>query len=1338
MASAQSIKLLSVTSSDKSTFIKVLINGEEKVFIGKKDKTFESGSESNLRTLDSFQKGYSIDRKNITHEDKKKDVIIPVVVSQDIAQLGTFMFSMSKMTNNYILYLLYKERLVNRYVDENNNIIYYDFTNELLERTGNNPERICDYLKSDFSDTTGYGDFSFLENGTDTLESGTLLPCEERQNYSNLEGIGEGLNSKTYQDKPDNMPFSYLFEFDNNYQYTADESQIFINFNQLKNHLSPFFNITVDNENAFKLWRRFNKLTNTNNELWTSYSLLLPQSNTIDNNLDVKGLFAPNAVNYNYDEEKKKWVQDSKQPYLNSKSFSDFFKDNYNKDLFDSNNKIDLSNGFSIHVDLEAKDFILKSLYSYYTRYNLKTVNGCPYWFTSKDFYNSLVSNDKLKKFFKIDYQPYNGEFGTVTLTCLNNTNWSQLPNIDIKTSDAGTPVSLVAWGSSLIDEFKFRYSDYYGEYTGEKYIVQYNSCQTGALRTNKNSIIDANHNYGAKANMLYNKTVNGDLYVTSCGISTRLYNLFDYLMPLKISPTSSITYSNLSDAPTYSNLPDAPDFYNNTDEFSKELLYGHSNYKIKELDIFDFSEVNPILNNLYGSHYAAETLPDGKLSYDQNFAKWSGNGYGWYSAISLDVNGYCDYFSFKGPRYYYDGGYYLYTAIYNLLHPTLYKNNNYSITDSSFLHYTGEYKTVGYGNTNHINWNQCYRYFINVQNGWGTWSDYEINDKGYAENIKGDYRNGAIQITLNDLLFEYQNMLDGKTLPTTLTEWASYNGEPIFKSNELTDPNLGYLYKLDSNNKYVPIKNAKDTDFKTKLKNEKKCITQKVVRLCWELYNNWDTATDDWGKYFNRNASNDRIFCKKFIDDYIKKFSIIDYIGEWSSTKYDEENAKKENNVFTTYDNIINDDSWKTALESNPANLAYIIRTYKERYNLLFVFAAFACWSGNVAKIKKGTQLVYKNFRIVPYSWTCNPKYASSPNNFTNKLRNTLEYDGEIYEAYAKKVQDYFKSPISIKYYPPNYNVNQYTNTEASYNSLYYNDKITLIDIFGLTPGGKFLSDVTALRTYEDTIINTLKNIKTNRISVDLIVALKDSLGYPKLIIDTYINGNKIVSHEHDNTSEEYKAIVNKINNMDFLNKCNITTYGKNLNNPNNYSYRKFEDFNQLKYYNISMWNYPLTESQINQIQFVTNGNISTSNICSEKFKIDDNNIYTEAKDGKYGKIFSQDKFVTKTVQLLENSNNYSDVKLFRVRDFDYIDKIEAIHKLSINEGRKSNLYSIKLRGTGLSDNPYSEKKDSIEYIEYEEFRLDCIAKLEAAINTICTKVEPLNTKLFKLIIES
>jgi hypothetical protein len=142
----------------------------------------------------------------------------------------------------------------------------------------------------------------------------------------------------------------------------------------------------------------------------------------------------------------------------------------------------------------------------------------------------------------------------------------------------------LVAWGSSLIDEFKFRYSNCYEEYAGEKYIVQFNSCQTGALRNSNNSIIDDNrqYNYGAKANMLYNKTVNNDLYVTSCGISTRLYNLFDYLMPLKISPTSSITYSSLSDS---------PDFYNNTDEFSKELLYGQSNYKIKELSIFDFSE---------------------------------------------------------------------------------------------------------------------------------------------------------------------------------------------------------------------------------------------------------------------------------------------------------------------------------------------------------------------------------------------------------------------------------------------------------------------------------------------------------------------------------------------------------------------------------------------------------------------------------------------------------------------------------------------------------------------------------------------------------------------------
>ena len=39
----------------------------------------------------------------------------------------------------------------------------------LLERTGNNPERICD------SDTTGYGFF---------IKWHTIITCEERQNYN--------------------------------------------------------------------------------------------------------------------------------------------------------------------------------------------------------------------------------------------------------------------------------------------------------------------------------------------------------------------------------------------------------------------------------------------------------------------------------------------------------------------------------------------------------------------------------------------------------------------------------------------------------------------------------------------------------------------------------------------------------------------------------------------------------------------------------------------------------------------------------------------------------------------------------------------------------------------------------------------------------------------------------------------------------------------------------------------------------------------------------------------------------------------------------------------------
>ena len=199
----QKLELLSVSSTDKSAVFKVILNGEEKIFIGKVPKGYLFDSipavktdsdvlntfkfNSPMRTIDSFQKSYSIDKKVITDDDKKKDIIIPVVVSQDIVQLGNYMFSMSKMTNNTILYLLYKNRLVNRYVDDKTNITYYYLDDEFANKDS---AEILTALRNENSpwSFTKFGD---TENNLYTIEKKTLITSDNvelKANYKNLPG----------------------------------------------------------------------------------------------------------------------------------------------------------------------------------------------------------------------------------------------------------------------------------------------------------------------------------------------------------------------------------------------------------------------------------------------------------------------------------------------------------------------------------------------------------------------------------------------------------------------------------------------------------------------------------------------------------------------------------------------------------------------------------------------------------------------------------------------------------------------------------------------------------------------------------------------------------------------------------------------------------------------------------------------------------------------------------------------------------------------------------------------------------------------------------------------
>ena len=144
MSLVKNIKLLEVNAVDNFSVFKMLVDGEEQIYVGKQNVSFNNEPDNitdiinskklnaELVNLDSINKGYIIDKNVILDDDKKKDILLPVVVSKDIVQLGNHIFSMSKMTNNHIFYLCYKNHLFNRYIDNDTNTIYYSFNEDVI------------------------------------------------------------------------------------------------------------------------------------------------------------------------------------------------------------------------------------------------------------------------------------------------------------------------------------------------------------------------------------------------------------------------------------------------------------------------------------------------------------------------------------------------------------------------------------------------------------------------------------------------------------------------------------------------------------------------------------------------------------------------------------------------------------------------------------------------------------------------------------------------------------------------------------------------------------------------------------------------------------------------------------------------------------------------------------------------------------------------------------------------------------------------------------------------------------------------------------------------------
>ena len=381
----QKIKLKSVAANNEAVMFKVEVDGEDRIFFGKQsskfalenDDTLEHYSlseklSSKMKLNEAFQKAYLVDKPVMGQEDVKKDVIIPAAVSKEIVQLGDYLYSLSKETNNEILYLLYKKRLINRYVDDKSHIVFYDLDLEKLPKDtsgdlvrllpdeilkGTNaasksyPGLINEFNKS-YKKEIEVADPENPGNVIKTVQVDTVTNLENQKNYKNMEGYQEALEdfvNVNYLE--DQMPFNLIYEYGEERQYENDTSQIYADFIHMKNCFSPFFNVDVTDEKRFQVWRKYKKLESSNFKLWTSYSLVTPMLTEEKTLTDARPLNLGNNTG-------QSGFYSSIVAFLGDLTVNSKFSENLN------------SLGFTLHVDSNRDELVNRFMFSYQTRRN--------------------------------------------------------------------------------------------------------------------------------------------------------------------------------------------------------------------------------------------------------------------------------------------------------------------------------------------------------------------------------------------------------------------------------------------------------------------------------------------------------------------------------------------------------------------------------------------------------------------------------------------------------------------------------------------------------------------------------------------------------------------------------------------------------------------------------------------------------------------------------------------------------------------------------------------------------------------------------------------------------
>lgn len=1294
----QKLELLSVSSTDKSAVFKVILNGEEKVFIGKVPKGYLFDSipavktdsdvlktfkfNSPMRTIDSFQKTYSIDKKVITDDDKKKDIIIPVVVSQDIVQLGNYMFSMSKMTNNTILYLLYKNRLVNRYVDDKTNITYYYLDDEFANKDS---AEILAALRNENSpwSFTKFGD---TENNLYAIEKKSLITsdnAELKANYKNLPGYTIFQDRQVVSEKEDEMPFSMLFEYDEDYQYTDEESQIFVNFLQLKNHLSPFFNVEVDKDNAFKAWRKFKKIANSNNTIWMTYNYETPKTLTTTTLTEDNPILAERAtcnMNGKFTDYSSNNVQDYYSKYYYDSASSSYKK---NPNLTDTTSKETIlgfmneksgynknfdnfKNGFTLHTEFDTESIKSKILAFNHIREKLDANNGD--YMTTQEIAAAVLENNS-----KAVVPVYNDNGEDISAEVYND-----------PTNKYYNPQAYCTIESKIIDE-----SDS-SKGTDLIFKVIKDIDSVAAVSNTKITLpyiipkgtLGIGYWHGDDIIMSRDKNIgNGKYWNLDKPISSNNDTPFTYYS----KGVASVTNANGEDVPNFN-----PADYD-------EIRVPESKY-IGKID----ENGNIAYGTRYVYNYDQKLYPTSESDSSKTpttFFKWlfssinysdvgitnaTGNGTAWSTpAIGGTTYGYGNlaWFSFEPNlpdgviRFYLP---YLVVAIYG-------EDGKNKLLDNIDPAISPE-------DIEDIFINNC------------------------PKTKPADDATDATKIAY--ILY---------VLDTGFYEPATNPNKVVGKHIDLSNSNI--IIGINPNSELGKIYNSVtgsiksglkifDPTFTTKIRIDKKIGNETVS---YKIVSEQDLVRGYLyyaRKYHYWHKGDSIIFRNLRIRPFMPS-QLSPYI---SFAKYPEEykfkNDSKYYNIWKNgcprYNNMDEvNEAYPDPDKITEGTIISVGRGDPRRDNLtgvdglygtMYIFSSKE-WKSLGGTARNGQPDLFSLMRV--FSIMKARKYTTVP-----------------------------ESPESYGFY--------------TFPTLYGTSYKMVIDMFGSVIGSQFVKGQTS---DSDEIINAIKQSSDKTTFVDLVVSFKDSTGQDFLSVKTYINGKLVQNNEFNKNSFEFKYLKETFTDLSNL---KFNTYGRNYwETPEGSAgdtigqFRNYpQNYVVFNYKNMAMWNYPLSTSQIKQIKDRLLTGKSINDILTDYYEVNQYNEFTQTDKDTTDKSNTTVVGRVFNIEREENTLNYTfdseneeiyNQKLFKVQDFDYLDKLGGIHRLLVQNGRKSNLYSVRLKNTGLVPPENSGYElGTKDRQDYEAYYNECKNMLETAVKTICDKVEPVNVKLFKVMIDS